>query len=133
MDAETILGRGIIIPLRRKGNDFVFAEGSAAVASSLRQLLLTRKGEIRWRPDFGLNLDPLRHRNITTVLLAEIQADIITQITKFEPRAEVTDIQVQGVESGGSKISVTVVWRAVARSSKKNTVLTETQTTEVVI
>ena len=133
MKVETILGKGIATPLQRQGGDFVTVEGIKAVESALRQLLLTRKGELRWEPDFGLNMDPLRHSNMTDELMAEVQVDVATSILKFEPRIEIVDLEVRRFDGVSTAMLITLAWRPISRGNRRNTVLTEVQQTEVKI
>jgi phage baseplate assembly protein W len=133
MRVETILGRGIVTPMRRTGRDFAFAEGADLVRSRVRQILQTEKGEIRWRPDFGVPLNKSRHRNMTDTFLAEVQADVMTALTKYESQIEITGVTVEREAVDSTTLIIRVGWRAVARSSRRNTVLTDPQVTEVVI
>ncbi len=133
MDIESILGRGIIIPFRRAGSDIVFADGGKLIESAIKQIILTRRGELRWRPDFGINLDPRRHQNMTETLLATIQSDVMEGLQKFEPRIEIENVAVTPLEPNGTKLLVSVTWRAVSRSTRANTVLTDLKTTDIEI
>lgn len=130
---NTMLGRGIITPLRRKGNDYVSGEGIAAVQSSVAQILKTRKGELRWRPDFGIDVERFRHKNVTEAMQDEISADILNALLKFEPRIDVTSVVVNQDGKNGNRVYIKVSWVALARNSSRNAVLTDEQTTEVEI
>jgi len=129
---NTILGKGLITPLRRQGSDFAFGEGKNVLYSAIRQILMTRRGELRWRPDFGLNIEKARHKGITDTLLIEIQADVGNALA-VEPRIEVTSLDVKRLNPPSTKIIVTVKWRAITKGSRQSTVLTDVETTEVVI
>lgn len=133
-DVRTILGRGVVTPLRRVGRDFVSGEGVEAVQTAIKQILLTRKGELPWNPDFGLDVERLRHTAMTETLLEEIQADIVSNIESFEPRASLVGIEIKrGGSDNPTAVFVTVRWVALATSTQRNTVITDEQVTEVQI
>lgn len=130
---DKLLGQGVVPPLRRAGGDFVFAAGVEDVRGSLTQLLMTRRGELRWRPDFGINLDPFRHRNMDDTLFDEIAAELRANIARYEPRVEIQQLEVRTLEEGSSKLMVRVVWSVVVRSSRGNVTLADPQVTETQI
>jgi phage baseplate assembly protein W len=135
MKTQDIIGKGLILPLERHGSDFDNVSGAGVIESSIKQILRTRKGELRWNPDFGL--PNMLHESINDAVLAQVQADTAESITKFEPRAELLDIVIlQGGHGSGfpdNSIVVSVTWRAVIRGKRGNTVLTDERSTEVVI
>ena len=62
-------GRQILIPFRRDGKgDFASGVGDDLLASKIREVLLTRPGELPWRTAFGAELDALRHQRNDAVL-----------------------------------------------------------------
>jgi phage baseplate assembly protein W len=134
---DNVLGQGLLAPLRREGSDYANIKGEKLVAAAIKTILRTRKGDIRWRPTFGVSTHKAIHKGMTATALAQLQAEIAGSLTQYEPRIEIVDI---GVERGSANNGypdkaaiVHVSWRAVVRGRKKNTVLTETQSTEVVI
>lgn len=133
IDTNTMLGRGILAPLRRKGNDFVSGEGIIAVQSSVAQILKTQKGELRWRPDFGIDAERYRHKNVTDTVRDELSADVLNALLKFESRIDVRSIDINQDGSNRNRIYVKVRWVARARNSPRNVVVTNEQTTEVEI
>lgn len=132
-NVNTLLGQGILTPLRRVGRDFAFGSGTELVESCIRQILSTQKGELRWRPEFGVDLERVRHKNITDVQLAEMEAEVAHAILRWEPRVVLDEISVEQLESDASSVIIRVAWRAVARSTNKNTVLTDRKVTEVTV
>jgi len=135
METKSIIGKGIVLPFERHGSDFNNAEGSDVIESSLKQILTTKKGELRWNPDFGL--PPLLHQSIDDMMFAQLQADVASAVTKYEPRIEIVDITVRkGGDSNtypDNSVVISIQWRAVIRGKKGNTVLTDTSSTEVVV
>jgi phage baseplate assembly protein W len=135
MEPKELLGKGLILPFERRGGDFNHGEGIIVIESAMKQIIKTRKGELPWDPYFGLPV--MLHNSIDDVTLAQVQADVGTILTKYEPRIEIIDIS---VEHGGNNnpypntaIVISIQWRAVARGRKGNTVLTDITSTEVVI
>jgi phage baseplate assembly protein W len=109
MNPETTLGRGIV-SLHRVGGDLEHEEGSKLVEAAVRQILGTRKGELRWRPGFGLAL-----------------------LEAFEPRIEVVDVTTEQFEGVEGALKVRVAWRALVVSQTRSVVVTDTKNTEVQI
>lgn len=131
-DVNSLIGRGLLIPFRRQGRDFVEGSGLILLRSSISQILSTRKGEIRWRPDFGLDVERMRHRNITEEFMGELEADILDSILTHEPRVDVVSVVLERLRNS-TKITAKVTWRALAQSGRGNTVLTGEEITEVQI
>lgn len=130
---ETLLGRGLIIPFRREGGDFASGKGSVLLRSMIRQVLMTSKGRLRWDLDFGCNLERYRHKGITTVMVSEIQADVVDSLLRYVPNIEVTNVTVSQDRETGNKLIVRVSWRAILRERNRNIVLTDVDSTEVKI
>jgi phage baseplate assembly protein W len=60
--AKDFLGYGIQTPFQRDGKQsFAAAGGDVHLKSKIQQVLTTRIGELQWNPEFGSNLDRLRH------------------------------------------------------------------------
>ena len=130
MNIDQVLGTGLVNPLRRQGGDYAYASGSDLVESAVRQILMTKKGDLRWRPSFGLRLDRLRHRKIDPGLLASVQSDIVTALS-VDPRIEVLNIETKQSLEQQSAVIARVTWRAVQQGSNRSTVLTGDRQTEV--
>lgn len=94
------LGFGLLAPFRRDGkSDFAAAGGSRVISSSIRNILGTRKGELRWRPDFGSELYRLKHMAAEDIPdLARFYA--IDALTKWEPRIVIQDVLAEKDEDG---------------------------------
>src|SRR3989304_5334342 len=132
MRLNTIIGKGVISPLRRMGRDFVTAEGSDLVAAEIKQIIKTKRGELRWRPSFGTRLEHSRHKRIDESLLAIVESDLKEALT-FAPRAEILEVSVAQDTSERTKLLVRVQWRTVIRSARRNVVVTDPRSSEVTI
>lgn len=87
------LGYGLITPFRRTASsDFLAAEGEPLVSSSLEQILGTRPGELRWRPDFGIDLERYRHKNNSPALGQQLAQEEAEAISAWEPRVQLISV-----------------------------------------
>ncbi|NHB88439.1 GPW/gp25 family protein [Photorhabdus tasmaniensis] len=77
----------------------IMAEGAEHVRQNMKILFLTEPGERIMREDYGCGLNDYMFENITDELMARIQTRIEERVLRYEPRAEVTEIQVnQGTD-----------------------------------
>lgn len=65
-----------------------------AVKESIKNLILTDKGERLFQPDLGGNIRAMLFENNTPATIKIIQDQIETIIKQYEPRAELIDVQV---------------------------------------
>ncbi|WP_445494083.1 GPW/gp25 family protein [Photorhabdus sp. SF281] len=70
------------------------AAGAENVRQSMKILFLTEPGERIMREDYGCGLNDYLFANITDALIAKIQTRIEERVLRYEPRAEITEIQV---------------------------------------
>jgi|MDSY01.1.fsa_nt_gb phage baseplate assembly protein W len=89
---------GITLPLQ-PGNGTMFAQSYSsfeAAKSNLKNLLLTRKGERPFQPDFGTGLAALLFEPLTDgVLEDKIEAAITTSVNYWLPYIDIDEIEVQ--------------------------------------
>jgi phage baseplate assembly protein W len=86
--------RGPILPDNASVGDWVLNGGSdiQVIASDLKNLLLTQKGERLMNPDFGTQIHTLVFEPDTSVLEAQVQQEVTQAISKFEPRVNIISI-----------------------------------------
>ncbi|NHB91625.1 GPW/gp25 family protein [Photorhabdus cinerea] len=72
----------------------IMAEGAENVHQSMKVLFLTDPGERIMRENYGCGLNDYLFENISDELMAGIQTRIEERILRYEPRAEITAIQV---------------------------------------
>ncbi|MBS9426689.1 GPW/gp25 family protein [Photorhabdus akhurstii] len=98
-----IYGRGWAFPLQFSIQDNAHSEistgvqmaaGAENVRQSMKILFLTEPGERIMREDYGCGLNDYLFANINDALIAEIQTRIEERVLRYEPRAEITIIQV---------------------------------------
>ena len=83
-----------------------------AVKQSLRNLMLTDKGERLFQPNLGGNIRAMLFENITAQTFLTMQEHIKDVITAHEPRADVIDVYIAQT-SQEHEVQVTIVFRVV--------------------
>ena len=130
VQSQDVLGRGPIRPFSRSTTDVSTASGAALVKSAIGQILGTRagsdtaQGELPWRPDFGSQLYLLRHGNHSRAMNSLAQVYVQDALSQWEPRADVTDTDVEFQErtTGGYALVVRVRYRLIAENVTGNRV-----------
>tara|TARA_R110000822_G_scaffold13811_3_gene48873 strand:- start:398 stop:799 length:402 start_codon:yes stop_codon:yes gene_type:complete len=83
-----------------------------AVKQSLRNLMLTDKGERLFQPNLGGNIRAMLFENITAQTFLTMQEHIKDVIATHEPRADVIDVYIAQT-SQEHEVQVTIVFRVV--------------------
>ena len=83
-----------------------------AVKQSLRNLMLTDRGERLFQPNLGGNIRAMLFENITAQTFLTMQEHIKDVITAHEPRADVIDVVI-AQSSQEHEVQVTIVFRVV--------------------
>ena len=92
--------RGIRFPFGKNTTAFPApTEDAELVNESIRQIVLTTKGERVMRPGFGSSAHAFVFENNNNILSELIQDELSTAIAKFEPRAIVQRIEVERRDS----------------------------------
>ena len=129
--SQEFLGNGIIIPLRRYGgNDFVTASGVPLVRSAIRQIISTNRGELRWRPTFGVSLLKYKNKLNGAELEDLVSDDITSAINQFEPRVTLSSVT---TKRDGTRLTVRISWAVIDHNVPDNQVLLGPDTFEVTI
>ncbi|EKN4706209.1 GPW/gp25 family protein [Yersinia ruckeri] len=107
-----LYGRGWAFPpLFSLDEGVVMAEGAEDVRQSLQILFSTEPGERLMREDYGCGLNDFMFENIRNELIAEIETRIQDSVLRYEPRADVTDIQVSQAPNRSNTLQVRVAYR----------------------
>jgi phage baseplate assembly protein W len=118
---RALIGNGIIKPLRRlSGSDFVTGSGVQLIRAAISQILGTRVGELRWRPEFGIDLERYRHRPASDTTATNITEEILDALTTFEPRIRVSDVDVTIDEN---IIRIKILWLLASRGPEEGIIL----------
>ena len=70
------------------------AESNAAIKADLMHLILTRKGQRLYNPDFGTDLLKFIFEPEDGMTLSGIKSEITTVVKKYLPKLQITDISV---------------------------------------
>jgi len=85
---------------------------AAAVAQSVKNLLMTNHGELPFRPYYGANLYDLLFSLSTDLEVEDVRSNILYAIQKFEPRAKLQQIR-SIINPDGNSLDVTIVFEVV--------------------
>ena len=72
-------------------SDLTLHKDEDAVKESIKNLILTDRGERLMQPDLGGNISAMLFENITPSTLKLIEDNVRTTITLYEPRAELQE------------------------------------------
>jgi phage baseplate assembly protein W len=87
--------------------DYILLEGEEAVRQSIYRRLLTRPGEFRARPEYGVGVLSFVKKRRTPAAMSELRQRIVDQLS-FDPRiASIADVAVEDID-GGIKISIAI-------------------------
>lgn len=75
-------------------NDIALSYDNQAIIRSLRNILLTKKFEKLWNPEFGSNIDILLFENISSVTASALEKEISVAISNYEPRVNMKSVLV---------------------------------------
>lgn len=92
-----------------------------AVKQSVRNILLTNKGEKLFDPNFGCNLRGYLFENYTLGLAATIRAAIRYNLSNYEPRISLDNIEVSD-DSDNNALMVTVEYTIASPARSQDTV-----------
>lgn len=73
-------------------NDVSVKKGNRAIAQAIRVIVLTNPGDLPFEPDFGVGVNSLLGENNDPVSILSIKERIYDQISRYEPRVEVSDV-----------------------------------------
>lgn len=129
--SNAFLGRGLVRPFRRdRKQDFAFAEGEELVRSAVGQILGTlaatdfTQGEIPWRPELGSALHLLRHQKNDAVLQELARVHVVDALKRWEPRVQVTSVQVARERDRGENVlAVRVRYNIISANVPGNNVI----------
>lgn len=83
-----------------------------AVKESIKNLILTNKGERPFQPELGCDVRKMLFENTDTQTLDTIQSIIVDTIDQYEPRCSLLAVDVIG-DVDSNSISITIVFRLI--------------------
>lgn len=79
-----------------------------AVKESIKNLIMTDRGERLFQPDLGGNITAMLFENITPSVLKLIEDNVRDTIAIYEPRAEVTNVAVSSnIDDNVVRVNIT--------------------------
>ena len=88
-------------------DDIIAIKNATAIARSMRNLIMTQQGDRFFNPLLGSQVTSLLFENIDKLTASEIADEITTTVENFEPRVELTEVDVQPDYDGG-EFNVTI-------------------------
>ena len=76
-------------------NDLIALKNESAIARSVRNLVLTGRGERPFQPILGTGVSRLLFDNMDKLTAAAIRSELRTTIENYEPRVEINEIIVE--------------------------------------
>jgi phage baseplate assembly protein W len=75
-------------------NDIALSYDNQSIIRSVRNILLTKKYEKLWNPNFGSNVDLLLFENVSFMAATALEKEIVVAINNFEPRVNLKKVVV---------------------------------------
>ena len=92
--------------------DLIAIKNETAIARSIRNLVLTQQGERFFNPILGSQVNGLLFENIDGLTASDIEDQIRVTIENFEPRANLTEVNVKPDYDSG-EFNVTIEYEIV--------------------
>ena len=83
-----------------------------AVKQSIKNIILTDKGERLFNPDFGGNIRALLFENATPHSILTVREMLISAIETYEPRADIIDVVI-ATTSQEHTVNVSIVFKVI--------------------
>ena len=96
--------------------DLIGLKNENAIARSVRNLVLTQRGERPFAPSLGSGVNGLLFENMDSVTANVLRDEIIEVITNYEPRVELIDVTVTAVPDENA-MNVRVQYRIIGIES----------------
>ncbi|PSM41733.1 baseplate protein [Streptomyces dioscori] len=93
--AEQFVGSGWAFPLRiGPTGGIAMVSGEREIEEAIRLVLSTAPGERPMRPEFGCAIHDLVFAPVNEATAGRIQHEVYTSLDRWEPRIEVSDVEV---------------------------------------
>lgn len=118
------LGRGLGFPPGIDGETgkFGVSAGEKLIEESIMTILGTAKGERVMRPEFGCDIRQLVFAPNNTATATLIDLHIKEALLKWEPRIELTSVNVSPDSSERNRLNIEIDYRIKTTNTKKNLV-----------
>jgi hypothetical protein len=127
MDAGKLFGRSIAFPPRLGPDSRVaWSEGDDNVRESIRIVLMTRRGERLFEPEFGAGLDRWLFEPNTVTTRQVIKDRIMKSLIRWEPRIAVESVDVEADPADATAAVATITYKLVATQTLERVSVTVT-------
>jgi len=93
--------------------DILKKTNEEAITQSVENLILTNFGERPFQPWLGSNVLGMLFENANPVTFRTMEQDITTLLTQFEPRINILELEVSGVESDENAMKMILKFSAI--------------------
>jgi phage baseplate assembly protein W len=119
----SFLGKGWSFPLKPQGNgQLAYASGEEKIRQSIWIILSTAVGERVMRPQFGCGIHDLVFEANTPMLHGLVKTRVREALTRWEPRIDVTDVQVEAPPDRRNYLGIRIGYRIRANNAFFNLV-----------
>lgn len=105
------LGQGWRYPIAASSNGPRWESGADKIRQSIWLVLTTAKGERLMLPEFGCGIHDLVFSANTAALRGLAAAEVRDSLTRWEPRVDVLDVQVEAPEDARNQLVITISCR----------------------
>lgn len=99
-----------------------FTSGAGDVEKSMRVIIATAPGERPMRPEFGCKIWELLFEPINGNTLGLMEEAVREALTRWEPRAETTDVDVTVVDPSTGVVSIAIAYKIASTNESRNLV-----------
>ena len=92
--------------------DLIALKNETAIARSLRNLVLTERGERPFAPNLGCGVNALLFDNMDSVTASVVRDEIIQVIDNYEPRVSLIDVKVDA-DTDGNELFITIQYQVI--------------------
>ena len=117
----------ISFPFRRTTAGFpvMVSDEDEAIKDNIKQIVMTRPGEVPMQPEFGCRVPDLVFENSDEDFSRMLYREINTALSRWEPRISVTKIVANEIESNKSKmIELTIEYEILQKGEGGEVTLT---------
>ena len=118
-----LIGSGLAFPLHAdQRGALALTRGVEDIEQAIALILGTAPGERPMRPEFGCTVHDFVFDTIDAALIGKVQTAVHEALERWEPRIEVTDLDVESSETDAGKLLVTITYRVRETSALYNLV-----------
>lgn len=121
--ASRFVGEGWNFPIAPDGaGQIIPATDEAKVRQSIWMILSTAPGERMMRADFGCGIHKLAFEHVHEGLLGQVVTEVNRALTRWEPRIEVTAVDVRPDDNDEAVLLILIEYRMLSTNSRYNLV-----------